>query len=167
MGFAEVFGFLCFLYFIFIAASMQSFYAILGFKMTRPIYHYPYLSHSIFDFWDRMLIQTKDFILKLFILPSFNFLRHYFRSVKLALGLSILIVFFILDIPVHLLGVFRFTHSFRINYAMFEWYFALMGLFGLYYFCRNTVPKSIQNFGRTRLGNGIKIVFWICAIFFY
>jgi hypothetical protein len=160
-------GFLCFLYFIFIAASLQSFYAILGFRMSRPIYHKPYLTQHIFDFWNRMLIQTKDFILNLFIIPSFNFLRHHLKSAKLALGLSILIVFFILDIPLHLLGIFRASQSFRINYAMFEWYLALMGLFGFYYFCRNLFPKSIQDFGHTRFGRMVKTVFWICAISFF
>lgn len=81
-------GLLCFCYFIFIGMSLQSFYAVLGFKMTGKIFNKPYLIQNIFDFWNRFLIQTKEFILKLFVIPSFNFLRYYVRHTKAALGLS-------------------------------------------------------------------------------
>jgi|GEM_PF-5724674 len=159
-------GLLCFFYFMFISNSLQSYYAVLGFKMNVPIYRKPYLIQDVFDFWNRFLIQTKEFILRLFVIPSFNFLRQFIKPVKVALALSIVIVFFILDLPIHLLGVYNNTEISHISFKTFEWYLGLMTLYAFYYACRIVIPFKIQALGEIRLGKILKTIFWVSAVAF-
>lgn len=158
-------GLLCFFYFGFIGYSIQAFYGVFGFKMTSPIFNKPYLTQNIFDFWNRILIQTKQVFLTLFFMPAFNFLRKFLPSVKTTLFVSILIMLFIMDIPLHILGTHRIQH---VSFTIFEWYFALLGMMGLYYLSRRITPYKFRLLFQTRLGKMSKTVFWIsCISFFY
>ncbi|NBV83759.1 hypothetical protein EBR57_06540, partial [bacterium] len=95
------------------------------------------------------------------------FVKTQFYRNNCALLLSILIIFFILDIPIHILSIFSAQKGLSWNRSVLEWYLALMSLIGLYYFSRVVLPESIQKFGETRFGRIIKTIFWISTIAFF
>lgn len=166
-GFILMLSFLKIAYFFFIADIITGLYAFFGIKLTVPIFNNPFYSRNIFDFWNRFLIQTKNFILKLFVYPLFNIFKKYSPYTQLNFFMSLIIAFLFIDIPVHMFVVFDKNTAFDKNEFLFKWYLALMSLFAFYFLWRQFVPKKIQLFGEHPVGRLAKSTFWIALICYF
>ena len=160
-------GFLCFFYFFFVADFLKGLYVFFGYDMTSPVFDRPFLARNIFDFWNRFLIQTKEFMLYLFFIPVFKVSRRYLKSYRLNLAISLFVVLFFLDIPIHLLAILSKNTAFSKGYLFYEWYFALMSLFSFYFLCQFFIPRKIQAYGNTKWGRISKSAFWVSSVAFF
>lgn len=168
IGFTMLLCFSKILYLFFIADALTGLYILFGYEMKIPIFNKPFLAENIFDFWNRFLAQTKEFIMRLFFQPTFDFLKKHTRMPKLSFILTIAGVFFFIDILLHIGGVFDVNKAFVFNGFIFRWYFSLMGCFAFYAFWIKLIPVKIQSYGNYPLGQFIKTLFWVCIIgYFY
>lgn len=156
------------LFFFFMGDVITGYYQCFGYEMTVPIFNQPFLATHIFDFWNRFLIQTKEFLWIIFILPVFKIINSRIQNKKLCFGIAILIAFFIIDIPIHMIGVYDIRTSLTHNRFMSEWYLSLMGMFVLYFLSRRYLPRRIKTWGHTPIGKRLQSIFWICLLgYFY
>jgi hypothetical protein len=153
-----------FFFFFFVANSVVGLYAFSGYEMSVPIFNRPYLSVSIFDFWNRFLIQTKEFILKLFFLPMLNVVRRYVRSGSVSTLLTLAIILFFLDIPIHMLGVFDKQTIFLNKGVFVNWYLALIFMFSLHFFGKYFIPLRIKAYFQNGLGRVVLGAMWVSMV---
>ncbi len=149
------------IYYYFVATIGMSIAQTLGYRFEKPAFNHPWKTQNPYDFWNRFLIHTKDVYLKLFLQPMELIFRHIgIRSIKVRFGLAIMVSFFVIEIPIHFFAVY--DHSMlHFPLQLWQWYFFLLGTFGLYWVGRTLIHPKIRAWAHHPVGHRAISIFWI------
>jgi hypothetical protein len=142
-------------------------YQLFGFEMKTKVFNKPFLAKDIFDFWNRFLAQTKEYILRLFLMPIEKYLRHFIADTKIRFAISLALTFLFIDIVIHITAMYDMQTLRSAGAFIGEWYFVLMAFFAIYWAGRTFIPQPIQRLGQRSLGRVVKTAFWVSLILYF